>query len=246
MRTIAQILSLLSLGALVLTGCDSAPGRPATGSETLAPDQILDFESLYSQNCAGCHGKEGHGGAAIALGDPIYLSIVNEDTMRKVVANGIKGTSMAAFAQSAGGMLTAKQIDVLVTQIRSRWGKPGILGGVNPPSYSASVPGDAARGEITYNTFCESCHGPDGRGGPKGSSVVDGSFLALLTDQEIRTMVIVGRPDRGAPDWRNNVPGRPMTDQEISDVVAWLASKRAPAPGQPYPTSNNAKLQEQR
>ena len=59
-------------------------------------------------------------------------------------------------------------------------------------------------------------------------------------------MVIVGRPDRGAPDWRNNVPGRPMTDQEISDVVAWLASKRAPAPGQPYPTSNNAKLQEQR
>lgn len=241
MRTITQILLLLSQGALVLTGCDSAPGRTATGAETMAPDQILDFESLYSENCAGCHGKEGRGGAAIALANPIYLSVINEDTMRKVVANGIKGTSMTAFGQNAGGMLTDKQIDVLITQIRSRWGKPGILRGVKLPSYSASAPGDAAHGEIAYNTFCESCHGPGGRGGPNASSIVDGSFLALLTDQELRTMVIVGRPDRGAPDWRNDVPGRPMTDQEISDVVAWLASKRAPTPGQPYPTSSDAK-----
>jgi mono/diheme cytochrome c family protein len=240
LRTIAQISLLLSLGALVLSGCDSAPGVPAKGAETLAPDQILDFDTLYSENCAGCHGKDGRGGAAIALGDPVYLAVVSEDTMRQVVTSGIKGTSMAAFGQSAGGMLTDKQIEVLVQQIHTRWGKPGIPGG-NPPSYAASVPGDATRGEIAYNTFCESCHGPGGRGGPKGSSITDGSFLALLTDQELRTMVIVGRPDRGAPDWRNNVPGRAMTDQEISDVVAWLASKRVPTPGQPYPTTSKAK-----
>ena len=62
-----------------------------------------------------------------------------------------------------------------------------------------------------YETFCSSCHGPDGKGGAKASSIVDGTFLALLTDQELRTLVIVGRPDLGAPDWRNNVPGKPMT-----------------------------------
>ncbi|HUL32453.1 MAG TPA: c-type cytochrome [Candidatus Eisenbacteria bacterium] len=239
MRTLAQVSLLLSLGMLFLSGCDSAPGRPAQGAETLAPDQILQFDTLYSENCAGCHGKEGHGGAAIALGDPVYLAVVNEDIMRKVVTNGIKGTSMAAFGQSAGGMLTDKQIDVIVTQIRSRWAKPGILGGTNPPSYLASTQGDAARGAIAYKTFCESCHGPDGRGTPKGSSITDGSFLALLTDQELRTMVIVGRPDRGAPDWRNDVPGKPMTDQEITDVIAWLASKRVSTPGQPYPTASS-------
>jgi cytochrome c oxidase cbb3-type subunit 3/ubiquinol-cytochrome c reductase cytochrome c subunit len=38
----------------------------------------------------------------------------------------------------------------------------------------------------------------------------------------------------GAPDWRGNVPGHPMTDQEITDVVAWLATRRAQNPGQPY------------
>ena len=38
-----------------------------------------------------------------------------------------------------------------------------------------------------------------GRGGEKASSIVNGSFLALLNDQELRTIVIVGRPELGAP-----------------------------------------------
>lgn len=239
MRTRAQRFLLLMAGAMLLSGCDSAPGRPAKGSETIAPDEILDFNTLFSQNCAGCHGAGGRGGAAIALADPVYLAVVDEDTIRKVVTNGIKGTSMAAFGQSAGGMLTAKQIDILVTQIRARWSKPGILDGANPPSYAAKTAGDVARGGVAYKTFCESCHGPNGSGGQKGSSITGGSFLALLTDQELRTMVIVGRSDRGAPDWRNNLPGHPMSDQEITDVVAWLAAKRVAAPGQPYPTAGN-------
>jgi cytochrome c oxidase cbb3-type subunit 3/ubiquinol-cytochrome c reductase cytochrome c subunit len=38
----------------------------------------------------------------------------------------------------------------------------------------------------------------------------------------------------GAPDWRGDVPGHPMSAQEISDVVAWLAAQRPKLPGQPY------------
>jgi cytochrome c oxidase cbb3-type subunit 3/ubiquinol-cytochrome c reductase cytochrome c subunit len=58
----------------------------------------------------------------------------------------------------------------------------------------------------------------------------------------LRTAVIAGRPELGAPDWRGYVGGRPvasgfsrpMSDQEITDVVSWLASHRVAAPGQPY------------
>ena len=142
---------------------------------------------------------------------------------------------MPAFAQSAGGMLTNKQIEVIVSGIRSRWAKPNALSAANPPPYSPTAPGDAARGSGVYATYCSSCHGTGGGGGPKASSILDGSFLALLTDQELRTLVILGRPDLGAPDWRNNVPGRPMSSQEISDVVAWMSSQRPQFPGQPYP-----------
>jgi hypothetical protein len=69
---------------------------------------------------------------------------------------------------------------------------------------------------------------------------VDGSFLALLNDQELRMIVIVGRPELGAPDWRGNVPGKPMSPQDVSDVVAWLASQRAKFPGQPYSASGKS------
>jgi cytochrome c oxidase cbb3-type subunit III len=233
-----HVLTILSV--LLLCGCGFSHGKPGKDSETVAPNQILEFGTLYAENCSGCHGAEGRGGAAIALADPVYLAIADEETIRKAAANGIRGTSMPAFAQSAGGMLTDKQIDVITSGIRSRWSQRGILDGAIPPSYAPKSTGDALRGEVAYKTFCESCHGPDGRGGPKGSSITDDSFLALVSDQELRTMVIAGRPELGAPDWRGDVPGKPMTDQEITDVVAWLASRRVKDPGQPYSVSNYA------
>jgi mono/diheme cytochrome c family protein len=160
--------------------------------------------------------------------------------MHKVIENGIHGTSMSAFAQGAGGMLTDKQIDVITNGILSNWSRKGILDGNNPPSYAANTAGNAGHGELIYGTYCASCHGPGGQGGPKGSAITNDSFLALVSDQELRTIVIVGRPELGAPDWRGNVPGKPMTDQEITDVVAWLASRRVQNPGQPYSASNYA------
>jgi mono/diheme cytochrome c family protein len=210
------------------------------GDEPVVPGEITDFNVLYGQNCAGCHGDSGKGGAAIALADPVYLAIADDTVIRHATADGISGTSMPAFAQSAGGMLTDKQIDLIVQGMRERWAQPNVLRDANPPPYSSSETGDASRGSVTYAEFCSSCHGAGGRGGQKASSIVDGSFLALLNDQELRTTVIVGRPELGAPDWRGNVPGKPMSPQDVSDVVAWLASQRAKFPGQPYSTSGTA------
>jgi cytochrome c oxidase cbb3-type subunit III len=221
----------------VLCGCANAPGKQLSAGTPTVPNEVSDFNILYGENCAGCHGAEGRGDAAIALGDPVYLAIADDTVLRRAASNGIPGTSMPAFAQSAGGMLTEKQVDLITSGIRERWSKPEVLSGTNPPPYSSASPGDASRGSHVYATFCSSCHGVAGKGGPKASSIVDGSFLALLNDQELRTIVIVGRPDLGAPDWRNNVPGTPMSSQDVSDVVAWLASQRSKFPGQPYPST---------
>jgi cytochrome c oxidase cbb3-type subunit III len=226
------------VGMIVLSACSSPPGQPHKNSEIPAPNEVTDFRTLYSENCAGCHGPEGRGGAAIALANPVYLAIADDASIRKLVANGVQGTSMPAFAQGAGGMLTNKQIDVITTEMRSRWSRPGILNRVNPPAYAANSAGNAQHGEFVYGTYCASCHGTQGQGGPKGSSITNDSFLALVSDQGLRTMVITGRPELGAPDWRGNVPGKPMSDQEITDVVAWMASHRVQTPGQPYAASN--------
>jgi cytochrome c oxidase cbb3-type subunit 3 len=233
-----QVCATSALGVMLLYGCATPHGQPLKGSETLAPNQILDFDTLYAENCAGCHGAEGRGGAAIALASPVYLSIADDAAIRKVIANGVRGTSMPAFAVSAGGMLTDKQIDVITSGIRSRWAQRGNLNAANLPSYTPKSAGNVSQGEVAYKTYCESCHGTGGRGGPKGSSISDDSFLALVSDQGLRTIVLAGRPELGAPDWRGNVPGKPMSEQEVTDVVAWLSSRRVQNPGQPYSVSD--------
>lgn len=232
-------LCMVAMLSLLLAACSSPHGQPQAGSEVVAPNEVSEFSTLYAQNCAGCHGAQGRGGPAIALANPVYLAIVDEPSMRKIIANGVHSTSMPAFAQSAGGMLTEKQIDEISSGIFSHWAQKGILDGSNPPPYAATTVGNASNGEAVYGTYCASCHGSGGQGGLKGSAVINDSFLALVSDQGLRTIVITGRPELGAPDWRGNVPGRAMTDQEITNVVAWLASHRAEAPGRPYSAAND-------
>jgi mono/diheme cytochrome c family protein len=177
------------------------------------------------------------------LSDPVYLAIVDDDMLRSTISKGRPGTAMSAFAQKEGGMLTDDQINAIIRGIRDRWSKPNALGGDTAPPYAAKSTGDGAHGQSVYVSYCSSCHGNNGSGGPKAGSVVDKSYLSLITDQGLRTLVITGRPDFNAPDWRNNVPGHPMTDQEITGVVAWLASQRpnrAAAPSTSMATTGGA------
>jgi cytochrome c oxidase cbb3-type subunit III len=238
-KRINALSVLVALSLVVLAACSTPDGQPQTNSEPVAPNQVSSFDTLYAENCAGCHGAQGRGGAAIALANPVYLAIVDETTVRKIAASGVRGTSMPAFAQSAGGMLTEQQIEVIANGIFSRWRRNQILNGANPPSYAAKAEGNADHGQLAFATYCASCHGSEGAGTPKGSAITNDSFLALVSDQGLRTIVITGRPELGAPDWRGNVPEHPMTDQEITDVVAWLASRRAQNPGQPYSALND-------
>jgi len=231
-RWIAILASLL-----VTSACGEhrqAPGQPGANREPIPPTQILDFALLYERNCAGCHGGNGSGGAAIGLDDPVYLAIADDAAMTRVTADGVPGTAMPAFAQRSGGMLTDKQISAIVRGIRSHWAKPDALRGAEPPPYAAPQAGDARRGAAVYGTFCSSCHGPGGTGGARAGSIVDTAYLQLVSDQGLRTIVIAGRPDLGAPDWRGNLPGRPMSPQDVSDVVAWLVAHRPAFPGEAY------------
>jgi cytochrome c oxidase cbb3-type subunit 3 len=225
MKRLVLVPWLLLTMLLPGQGCTRLPGKPGPGPEVPRPDSVLDPVVLYSANCSGCHGADGQHGPAMALSDPVYLAIADNSVLHSTIAKGRPGTAMSAFAQKEGGMLTEEQIDAIVRGIRDRWGgSPPV--GATPPPYESAVRGDAQRGEAVYTTFCASCHGSKEQPGPKAGSVTDPAYLSLISDQGLRTLVITGRPDFGAPDWRGNVPGRPMTDQEISDVVAWLSSQR--------------------
>jgi cytochrome c oxidase cbb3-type subunit 3 len=205
--------------ALLLTSCGNRT------EQYVLPDQVADFSILYANNCAACHGPNGRGGAARPLNDALYLALIGKDRLREVIAKGVTRTAMPPFAEDAGGTLIERQLTILADEMEARWGRPQDFGGVALPPYSAPL-GDTARGESAFRTYCSTCHGADGTGGPKGHSVVDSAFLALVSDQSLRTMVIAGRADQAIPDWRGDAAGRVMAPQEISDVVAWLAQHR--------------------
>ncbi len=228
---------VLAASLAVTTACGT---RNPADAQVIRPNRIMDFSFLYARNCSGCHGPNGTGGAAIGLGDPVYLAIADDAIIRRVTADGVAGTSMPAFAQRSGGMLTDGQIDVIIRGIRTRWAKPDALRDTDPPPYAAQGPGDPKHGANVYGTYCSSCHGADGHGSKRASSIVDGSYLALVSDQNLRTTVIVGRRDLGAPDWRGDVSGKPMSPEDVSDVVAWLAAQRTEFPGQPYSAALHA------
>ena len=218
------VLAASALMAMFFAGCSGAPGQPASGPEVPRPDEVMDFNVLYAQNCSACHGQEGRGGAAVGLADPEYMALVDDATLTRVAAKGVHGTAMPGFAQSAGGMLTDAQIAALVRGMRQHWQRPS--NGVQLPSYAPQAAGNAEHGAAVYTTFCASCHEPNDKAAAKAGSIRDATYLSLISDQGLRTLVIVGRPGLGAPDWRNDVPGTPMSEQQISDVIAWLAAQR--------------------
>lgn len=225
-------LALLTAHAALWTAaCDGLPGRPDPAERYRRPAEITDFDTLYARNCSGCHGAAGQLGPARPLADPIYLAYVGAPRLRQIVAAGIPETSMPAFGQAEGGLLTDAQVDALVQGSFERWGDASKLEGVSLPTYTAAA-GNPAHGPPAFALFCADCHGADGSGGKRAGSVVDPDFLALVSDQMLRTSVVAGRPDLGMPDWRT-LGERPMQAQEIDDVVAWLAARRTRHP-QPH------------
>ena len=224
----------LSLGASAMTGC-RAPGRPTAADIPQRPDQVSDFKTLYNSNCAACHGENGQHGTAVSLANPAYLAYAGESHIADITAKGIEGSLMPAFAKEAGGLLTDAQVQILAHGMTVNWGKPG----PTAPPFESKATGDVRHGEAAYRNDCLRCHAAG------AGSVLDPTYLALISDGGLRTYIVAGKPEDGMPGW-TGYGGTPLDDQTIADLVAFLASHRIQTPGQPYPNGfGNAKSETQ-
>lgn len=219
------------LALLLSLGCD-LPGKPDPESLPTPENEVVDFDRLFARHCAGCHGDDGNFGPAPPLNDPIFLAIVPDDELLQTVSAGRKGTPMPAFAQSHGGPLTVKQVQVLATGLKPRW-KAESPPGHAPPSYLAPAEeersADATRGRQLFAQACAPCHGKHGEGGHAGA-LKSPEFLQLMGDRALRRIIITGRHDLGMPD-HSNRDGRgddfePLSSRDVCDLVALLAEWR--------------------
>ena len=115
-----------------------------------------------------------------------------------------------------------------------------------PPAYaitkdkrSIPTPENHARRMEIYQHACASCHGPNSAGGegkPLTSCAINApAFLALISDQALRRLIITGRPDLGMPAYAEK-RGRPADYRPLTsaDLTTW--SRYSPSGGRPAPS----------
>src|SRR5262249_44263755 len=111
-----QRWQLLPLLIALAVGCD-LPGKPREADRPVPADQVKDFDVLYSTHCAGCHGADGRLGPAPPLNDPLFLAIVPDAELLRVIREGRAVNSrqkspMPAFFLGEGSVLSPAQAAV--------------------------------------------------------------------------------------------------------------------------------------
>jgi len=242
-RSRARAFGLACLLVASATGCSGRlPGKPNPADRPVPDDQAQSFDVLFRRNCAGCHGANGRLGPAPPLNDAIFLAIVPDTELLRVIQAGRRGTPMPAFARDRGGLLTEAQVSVLAAGIKPRWksaenptpkladGLPGYLtqSGHEPPASR-----DVQLANSVFSRSCAGCHGAhgeQGKGKTRAGAIDDPAFLSLISDQALRRIIITGRPDFKMPNFAD-AEGRgagfePLTSAQIDELVTLLAQWR--------------------
>jgi mono/diheme cytochrome c family protein len=242
--------AFLALACLTSIGCNADfPGKPNPADRPVPQNEITDFATLFKQNCTGCHGADGQHGPAPPLNDPLFLALVTPADLESIIRNGRPGTPMPAFATEQGGTLTTEQVTILANGLKDHWPidekekqeLAAVIADAPPylaPQGSLQLNADAtSAGADIFERACAECHGANGEGGETGytsGAINDRAFLALISDQALRRIIITGRHDLGMPNYAQT-DGRPddfkpLTSEEIEELVALLASWRRDSP----------------
>ena len=75
-------------------------------------ETTVDGQTLYTRNCAACHGGDLGGGVGPAIGVGSASATQSDDELRSVIVNGAEG-------MPASG-LDSEQIDALISYLRQR------------------------------------------------------------------------------------------------------------------------------
>jgi mono/diheme cytochrome c family protein len=187
---------LLPLLVALVAGCN-LPGQPNPADAPVPADQVTSFDALYATRCAGCHGADGKLGPAPPLNDPLFLAIVPDAELLRVISEGravtpTQKTPMPAFRLGKGAPLTAAQakvwaelkeetepfpeqrspltaaqVKVLAEGIKKRWGADVPATGSIPP-YLARTRAGGGKAEEGKRVFARACAGCHGSEGQGG------------------------------------------------------------------------------
>lgn len=155
----------------------------------------------------------------------------------EVLADGIKGIRYKIVDEpEATGQHHAKVVED-PAGIAPAWGPPATAPADVPP-YAAPHQNNSANesaaksdeGMAVFRRACAECHGANGEGTENAGAINRPEFLALVSDQLLRRIIITGRPDLGMPDYGSAEfrpeDFKPLTSDEVTALVVQLAQWR--------------------
>jgi mono/diheme cytochrome c family protein len=197
---------LLGGAEVTLLGA-AAPGSPARGRGRGA--------AVANAPCNTCPGgRAGPGGAAAFPTAPTAPA----GRGRGATSPALKLTrepSIAALAAASGDPLASRASALLA---RLTWpGKPGTAA-VTPLTAAEQARFDA--GKTIYQSLCQACHQPDGRGREQLAPALVGSTFALAADPGIPIRIVLN----GKEGTVGLMPplGSALSDEQIADVLTYV------------------------
>lgn len=212
------------------------PSARAEARETLTESLTGQGRELFAANCSSCHGDDGQGVDAPALDSRQFLSAATDAQIASLIAHGVPGTEMSAYALDFGGFLTLEQIEAVATFIRS-WEKDA----PDRPDWRSPEGGDGhdeggtttttALGSTTtepepeldaadlFADNCARCHGDD-LSGDEGPPLDATSHSTGEPDEHLIEAITFG-PDE-MPSFADE-----LTEEQILALVAYIREVQA-------------------
>ena len=158
-----------------------------------AVSDVEQGKKLFQGLCVTCHGFDGAGGEAPPLNRPRLTSAPDEESLRKVISQGIPNRGMPRVR-----LLTDNELRQLVAYVRSLSQTP-----------QPAPRGNAERGgEVYAKAGCASCHIVKGQGGSLGPALTE---IGRLRGPQYLHQSIVD-PAAVLPRGTLAVPGRGFTE----------------------------------
>jgi putative heme-binding domain-containing protein len=163
---------------------------------------------VYGAQCAQCHGVNGDQVGGVDLRTGKFRNATSDDDLRRIVLNGIPGTSMP------GRQLANPEVVAIIAYVR------------NMREFNAKPvpPGDPARGQAIFegSAGCLSCHRVNGKGSRVAPDLSDIGLTrsagalhqALLTPSAV--MFPINRPVRAVTRDGRAISGRRLNEDTFT------------------------------
>ena len=189
--------------------------------------QAQDVQSVYSKNCAHCHGADGRGntplGRELKLPSLRSARVANlpEEDLFVTIAKGAVDGKMPGFRKKLGDE-TVQQLATFVHDFNNQPEPTAVSTG---PAKAKSTAGDV---KATYSAKCAHCHGEDGSGNTvlgREMKIRDwSSAIAKSSDAELSSIIAHGTDGGRMPGFQKKL-GPDMVDEVARYVrTSWGSS----------------------